>query len=499
MNSCILAIDQGTTSTRAILFDRQGSPLGSAQEEFPQHFPENGWVEHRVEDLWQTTLRTVREALENSGRSAADLAAIGITNQRETTLVWDRHSGEPIHNAIVWQDRRTSDYCQALRDQGHAETIQARTGLLIDPYFSASKLHWLLEHVEGARTRAEAGDLLFGTVDSYLIWKLTGGRRHVTDATNASRTCLFNIHEQRWDPGLLELFGIPAGMMPEVLDCCADFGTSDADLFGAAVPIAGVAGDQQAALVGQACFAPGMVKSTYGTGCFMIMNTGSEPQRSRNRLLTTVAYRLDGRVTYAMEGSIFVAGAAVQWMRDGLKLFQNAAETEALARKTGVGHGVYLVPAFTGLGAPHWDPQARGAIFGLTRSTGIAEIVAAGLQSVCYQTRDLQDCLLADTSIRTETLRVDGGMVGNDWVMQFLADILDVRVDRPRIQETTALGAAYLAGLQIGWYDSLENIAALWHCQQSFSPRMTEQDRETLYGGWLEAVGRVRTGQESMA
>ncbi|OHV12077.1 glycerol kinase GlpK [Kushneria phosphatilytica] len=494
MTSCILSIDQGTTSTRTILFNREGQVVGLAQEEFPQHFPGSGWVEHNVDDIWQSTLRTARQALTNAGKTIHDIAALSITNQRETAIVWDRHTGEPIHNAIVWQDRRTSDYCQQLRRAGHTETIQAKTGLLIDPYFSASKVHWLLENVEGARERAERGELLFGTVDSYLIWKLTGGRQHRTDATNASRTCLFNIHEQCWDSELLELFGIPESMMPEVMDCSAEFGKTDAQLLGASVLIAGVAGDQQAALVGQACFEPGMVKSTYGTGCFMIMNTGDKAELSKNKLLTTVGYRINGKVTYAMEGSIFVAGATVQWMRDGLKLFQDASETETLARKTGVGHGVYLVPAFTGLGAPHWDPQARGAIFGLTRSTGIAEIVAAGLQSVCYQTRDLQECMNADTSAPTETLRVDGGMVSNNWVMQFLADILNVRVDRPYILETTALGSAYLAGLQIGWYDSLHDITSLWNCERSFSPRMSEEERDSLYTGWLEAVDRVRSG-----
>lgn len=493
MNSCILAIDQGTTSTRTILFDRQGRAQGSAQQEFAQHFPHGGWVEHEVADLWRTTLETAQQALSTQPLGADAVAAISITNQRETTVVWDRHSGEPVYRAIVWQDRRTSDYCQQLRAQGLDDMIQARTGLLLDPYFSASKLRWILENVPGARQRAEAGDLLFGTVDSYLIWKLTGGRRHCTDATNASRTCLFNIHQQCWDADLLALFEIPANMMPEVLDCCADFGCTDAALLGRAIPIAGVAGDQQAALVGQACFQPGMVKSTYGTGCFMIMNTGEQPRKSNNRLLTTVAYRLNGKVTYAMEGSIFVAGAAVQWMRDGLKLFGSSADTEALARQTGVGHGVYLVPAFTGLGAPHWDPQARGAIFGLTRGTGIAEIVAAGLQSVCYQTRDLQECMLADTGEKTATLRVDGGMVSNDWVMQFLADILDVQVDRPDILETTALGSAYLAGLHIGWFEHLEDITQLWRCRQSFIPQMAEEERQSLYQGWLEAVQRVRS------
>lgn len=431
--------------------------------------------------------------MRNAEVSADQIAGIGITNQRETTILWDRKTGKPLYNAIVWQDRRTSDLCQSLRDQGYTDTVQAKTGLLIDPYFSATKLGWVLDNVEGARERAEQGELAFGTVDSFLIWRLTGGQQHVTDATNASRTALFNIHTQEWDEELLALFNIPANLLPEVKDSSDDFGTTEAHWLGAALPIAGVAGDQQAALVGQACFQPGMGKSTYGTGCFMIVNTGETPSLSRNRLLTTIGYRLHGKPTYAMEGSIFVAGATVQWLRDGLNLFADASETEALAQETRSGHSVYLVPAFTGLGAPHWDPKARGAIFGLTRDTGIAEIVAAGLQAVCYQTRDLQHCMNDDMEAAPGTLRVDGGMVKNSWVMQFLADMLGVQVDRPTILETTALGAAYLAGLRLGWYQTLEEIEQLWRCEKSFMPAMEETTREQLYQGWLDAVSRVRS------
>ncbi|ERS90595.1 glycerol kinase GlpK [Halomonas sp. PBN3] len=494
MGDYLLAIDQGTTSSRTILFDRVGRRVATAQREFAQHFPHDGWVEHDPEAIWESVIETCREVIQRAGTDIARIAGIGITNQRETTLLWDRATGKPLYNAIVWQDRRTADTCRGLRDAGHLEAVQSRTGLLIDPYFSATKLAWLLDNVAGARERAERGELAFGTVDSFLIWRLTGGRVHATDATNASRTALFNIHEQRWDPELLALFDIPQALLPEVKDSSDDFGTLEPEWLGGALPIAGVAGDQQAALVGQACFAPGMGKSTYGTGCFMIVNTGDRAERSRNRLLTTVAYRLDGRPTYAMEGSIFVAGATVQWLRDGLQLFADAAETESLACQTRAGHSVYLVPAFTGLGAPHWDPKARGAIFGLTRDTGIAEIVAAGLQAVCYQTRDLQACMSDDMDAAPDTLRVDGGMVANNWVMQFLADMLGQRVDRPTVLETTALGAAYLAGLRLGWYRDLDEIAALWQCEQRFAPRMPESERERLYRGWLEAVERVKSG-----
>lgn len=493
MSRYLLAIDQGTTSSRAIVFNSEGLPMASAQQEFKQFFPHDGWVEHEGEELWQSTLQVCREALRQGGLSAAQIAAIGITNQRETTLVWDASTGEPIYRAIVWQDRRTADYCAGLKAAGHESMVAAKTGLLIDPYFSGTKLRWILENVPGARARAERGELRFGTVDSFLLWRLTGGAVHRTDATNASRTLLFNIHTQQWDEQLLELFGIPASLLPEVLDCAAHFGDTEADLFGASVPVLAMAGDQQAALVGQACFSPGMVKSTYGTGCFMIQNTGDTPVTSKNRLLTTVGYRLGGKVTYAVEGSIFVAGAAVQWLRDGIKLISHARDSEALAVATGDACGVYLVPAFTGLGAPYWDPKARGAIFGLTRDTGIKEIVTAGLQSVCYQTRDLLEAMRQDGAAAPSALRVDGGMVENNWVMQFLADILGVTVERPKVTETTALGVAYLAGLQAGLYLDLEAIASHWHRQQRFEPRMDDQHRAQLYDGWVDAVKRVRS------
>ncbi|MFZ2289128.1 MAG: glycerol kinase GlpK [Halopseudomonas yangmingensis] len=493
MSSCLLAIDQGTTSSRAILFDSEAHPLALNQQEFTQYFPHDGWVEHDGEQIWQSTLSVCRQAIRDSGISPGQIAGIGITNQRETTLLWDACTGELLHRAIVWQDRRTADFCEQLRRAGHEPLISERTGLLIDPYFSGTKLRWLLDNVPGARQRAERGELRFGTVDCFLLWRLSGGKVHRTDASNASRTLLFNIHSQQWDPDLLQLLDIPASLLPEVMDCAAHFGETDPELFGSAIPICAMAGDQQAALVGQACFSPGMVKSTYGTGCFMVMNTGSQPVTSSNRLLTTVAYRLDGQVTYALEGSIFVAGAAVQWLRDGLKLIQHAGETEALAQQADEHSGVYLVPAFTGLGAPYWDPQARGAIFGLTRDTGIAEIVSAGLQSVCFQTRDLLEAMTADGAHATAALRVDGGMVVNNWVVQSLANILGVPVERPQVTETTALGVAYLAGLQCGLFDSLEQIAAHWRCQRSFSPQMDAKRRESLYQGWREAVQRVRS------
>ncbi|UJJ32035.1 glycerol kinase GlpK [Halopseudomonas maritima] len=488
----ILAIDQGTTSSRAILFAADGSPQHSAQQEFAQHFPADGWVEHDGEDIWQSTLAVCREVLDKADISASDVAGIGITNQRETTLLWDAQSGELLHRAIVWQDRRTAEFCARLKADGHEALISERTGLLIDPYFSATKLRWLLDEVPEARQRAERGELRFGTVDCFLLWRLSGGQVHRTDATNASRTLLFNIHTQQWDEELLKLFDIPASLLPEVMDSAADFGQTDANVLGASVPVCGIAGDQQAALIGQACFSPGMVKSTYGTGCFMVMNTGDTPIRSQNRLLTTVGYRLKGQTTYALEGSIFVAGAAIQWLRDGLKLIQHAGETEALARQAGDHTGVYLVPAFTGLGAPYWDPTARGAIFGLTRDTGIAQIVAAGLQSVCFQTRDLLDAMQADGAQNTAALRVDGGMVINNWVVQELANILGVTVDRPQVTETTALGAAYLAGLQLGVFNNLDDIASHWACERTFSPLMAEEQRSALYEGWLDAIRRVR-------
>lgn len=488
----LLAIDQGTTSSRAILFTPQGEPAGVAQQEFQQHFPADGWVEHDPEDIWNSTLDVCREVLKTQGIGAEDVIAIGITNQRETTLVWDRVTGEPVYNAIVWQDRRTADFCEELREAGLEPSVTAKTGLLLDPYFSSMKLKWILDHVDGARERALAGDLLFGTVDTYLLWRLTGGKSHKTDATNASRTMLFNIHTQAWDHELLERLDIPAAMLPEVEDCSADFGSTETGLFGAPIPIYGIAGDQQAALIGQGCFGEGMIKSTYGTGCFVIMNTGSEAITSGNKLLTTVSYRLDGEVTYGLEGSIFIAGAAVQWLRDGLKLVANAADTEAIAAGQSTSHGVYLVPAFTGLGAPYWDPNARGAIFGLTRDSGIGDIVTATLQSVCFQTQDLLSAMRQDGALPT-ILRVDGGMVQNSWVTQHLADILQLPVDRPECIETTALGVAYLAGLKAGIFSDVEEIASRWQLEKRFAPDMAPETAHDLYEGWQAAVARVRS------
>jgi glycerol kinase len=486
----ILAIDLGTTSTRAMVFDLSGEVVAQAQREFTQHFPDDGWVEHDAMEIWEATCQVCREALAGVPGGANTVAGIGITNQRETTVVWDRHTGIPIHRAIVWQDRRTADLCRTLKAAGHEPDVATRTGLLLDPYFSASKLSWLLDNVEGARTRALRGELAFGTMDTWLIWKLTGGRHHVTDATNASRTLLFNIHQQEWDPTLLALFNIPPEMLPEVKDCTADFGIATEGL-GIQLPIAGVAGDQHAALVGQACFEPGMIKCTYGTGCFAVMNTGDTPALSHNRLLSTVAYRIKGKTTYALEGSVFVAGAAVQWLRDGIHVIDSARETEALARSLDSNHGVYLVPAFTGLGAPHWDPEARGAIFGLTRDTGIAHLVRAALESVCYQTRDLFNAMADDASLSPATLRVDGGMVVNDWLLQCLANVLNVPVERPTIVETTAQGAAFLAGLQLGLIESFDNISELWQCDKRVGPTLDDASRQRLITGWERALARV--------
>ena len=493
MSQYLLSIDQGTTSSRAIIFDPSGTIISSAQQEFTQYFPSDGWVEHDPEEIWQSTVAVCKSAMAQTKLNASDIVAIGITNQRETTLVWDKATGEPLYRAIVWQDRRTADICQELKQQNAELAVQEKTGLLVDPYFSATKVAWILDNVDGARERAEAGELAFGTVDSFLLWRLTAGKSHKTDATNASRTMLFNIHEQQWDQELLTLFRVPAAMLPQVEDCAADFGETDPDLFGGAIAIAGMAGDQQAALIGQACFTPGMIKSTYGTGCFMILNTGDKPLCSQHRLLTTVGFRLAGTVSYAVEGSIFVAGAAIQWLRDGVEFIAHAKDSEAMAESVGVDHGVYMVPAFTGLGAPYWDPEARGALFGLTRDTGIKDIVTAGLQSVAYQTKDLVLAMEADGAGDLTTLRVDGGMVANNWVVQFLSDLLNLDVDRPQIIETTALGAAYLAGLQVGVYQSLDEISALWHCQRHFTPQMSEPQRDTLYQGWLDAVKRVRS------
>ncbi|MBT3331063.1 MAG: glycerol kinase GlpK [Rhodospirillaceae bacterium] len=493
----ILALDQGTTSSRAILFDRDGVAQASAARELPQIFPRPGLVEHDPVQIWQDTLTTAREALAKADIRADQVAAIGIANQRETTVVWNRETGQPIHNAIVWQDRRTTDLCESLRQSGHGAMIQARTGLIIDPYFSATKIAWLLDNVAGARAAAEAGALAFGTIDSWLLWNLTGGANHSTDATNASRTMLFDIHRQCWDDELCGLFNIPMNVLPNVLDSADDFGLSSQDLFGSSIPITGMAGDQQAATVGQACFTPGMIKSTYGTGCFVMLNTGTEAVTSENRMLTTVAYRLDGQTTYALEGSIFIAGAAMQWLRDGLKLIDTAPDSEALAHGLESTNGVIMVPAFTGLGAPYWDADARGGILGLTRDSSIAHIVRAGLEAVCYQTRDLLLAMQADAGnvqgLSLDVLRVDGGMSENNWLMQFLSDILDVTVDRPIVTETTALGAAYLAGLQVGLFPSTAAITGQWRRQASFTPDMDPDRRDELYTAWQEAVARVRT------
>lgn len=493
MKEFLLAIDQGTTSTRAILFNAKGKLLGQVQKELQQHYPDDGWVEHDALDIWGDALSVCRQVLDEQSVSAEDVAAIGITNQRETTIVWDRITGEPIYRAVVWQDRRTASFCKLLKDEGFESIVQNKTGLLVDPYFSGSKLHWLLENVPGVRVRAEAGELAFGTVDSYLLWKLTKGKEHKTDATNASRTMLFNIHEQCWDEEILARLNIPMSMLPQVMDSSDCFGVADAEWFGDEIVVGGMAGDQHAALFGQACFKPGMIKSTYGTGCFMMLNTGSEAIASKNRLLTTVAYRLNGNVSYAIEGSIFVAGAAMQWLRDGLKLFDDAGQTESIAAQTKDVKSVYLVPAFTGLGAPYWDPDARGALLGLTRDTGIGEIVTAGLQAVCYQTADLMKAMDADGAASPAILKVDGGMVVNNWLLQNLADTLGFEVERPVVSETTALGAAYLAGLHVGLFKSLDEISLLWAKDRSFSPHLSEKERESRYKGWLNAVDRVKT------
>ncbi|MGE8940913.1 glycerol kinase GlpK [Leptospira interrogans] len=494
MSAFILAIDQGTTSSRAIVFDETYRIRGVGQQEFPQHFPRSGWVEHDPMDLWRTTVETIRSALAAAGLSASDIVAAGITNQRETTLLWERDTGQPVGLAIVWQDRRTADVCARLKADGVEPEVTAKTGLLLDPYFSGTKLAWLLDNIEGARDKAEQGKLAFGTVDCWLIWNLTGGAVHATDATNASRTLLYNIATGEWDADLLRILRIPASVLPEVRDSAADFGSIRADLFGAAIPICGVAGDQQAATVGQACFAPGMVKSTYGTGCFAVLNTGAEMVRSQNRLLTTIAYRLDGQTTYALEGSIFIAGAAVQWLRDGLKIIQKASQSDEMAAKADPNQDVYLVPAFTGLGAPHWDADARGAIYGLTRNTGPNEFARATLEAVCYQTCDLLDAMRRDwPGVRETVLRVDGGMVASDLTMQWLADLLNAPVDRPEILETTALGAAWLAGRQAGVWPGEEGFAKDWRLQRRFEPQMDPAMRSRKLAGWRDAVRRTLT------
>jgi glycerol kinase len=488
----ILAIDQGTTSTRAIVFDKKLTPKGSGQKEFKQFFPNSGWVEHDPEEIWKSVLTTCKAALTKARVKPTQIASIGITNQRETVVVWDRKTGKPIHKAIVWQDRRTSSKCAEMKAAGLEATFTAKTGLLLDPYFSGTKLAWLLDNVKGARTKAEHGELAFGTIDTFLIWRLTGGKVHATDATNASRTLLYNIHTGQWDAELLRLLNIPASLLPEVKDCAADYGVTDKKLLGAAIPIGGVAGDQQAATIGQACFKPGMMKSTYGTGCFAILNTGDRAVTSHNRLLTTVAYQLNGKRTYALEGAIFMAGATVQWLRDGVKMVKKASETGPLAKSADATQQVYLVPAFVGLGAPYWNAEVRGALFGLTRATTQKEIAKAALEAVCYQTRDLLEAMKKDWGSAGETvLRVDGGMTSSDWTMQCLADILDAPVDRPKVLETTAIGAAYLAGLQAGLLPSPEKFAASWRREKRFTPKMKATLREAKYEGWKDAVRKL--------
>jgi glycerol kinase len=494
MADFVLAVDQGTTSSRAMVFDGVYRVKGVAQQEFPQLFPRSGWVEHDPEEIWRTVIATMRGALADAKLSASDMAAIGITNQRETTLIWDKKTGRAIHNAIVWQDRRTADTCEKLRRDGLESMVTAKTGLLLDPYFSATKIQWMLDEVEGARGRAERGELAFGTVDTFLLWRLTGGKVHATDLTNASRTLLCDIEKGQWDDDLLKLFGVPRALLPEIKQCRDDFGATDPTLFGAAIPIRGIAGDQQAATMGQACFTPGMLKSTYGTGCFAVLNTGTKRIASTKRLLTTIAYRLDGKSVFALEGSIFVAGAAIQWLRDGLHLIARADQSGPLAAAADPEQAVYLVPAFTGLGAPWWDPHARGALFGLTRNTGPKEIARAALEAVCYQTLDLLEAMRADWQGASETvLRVDGGMVASDWMLQRLADILDAPVDRPVVLETTALGAAWLAGSGAGVWPGEEGFAKSWRREKRFAPAMDSGTRSRLVAGWRDAVKRTRT------
>lgn len=486
-DTALLAIDQGTTSSRAILFSTEGKILSVKQKELTLHYPNKGWVEQNPDDIWQDTLWCCRDVMKEAG--GYKIPALGITNQRETTILWDRKTGKAVYNAIVWQDRRTADYCASLKQ--HEKTVQDKTGLLLDPYFSATKIAWVLDHVKGARERAEKGDLAFGTVDCFLLWNLTGGKVHATDATNASRTMLFNICTQAWDDDLLTLFNIPRSLLPEVKDNVADFGTVDQSLFGDGIVVGGMAGDQQAALIGQACFEPGMVKSTYGTGCFALMNIGDTFRISQNRLLTTVAYRFNGKTSYAIEGAIFVAGAAVQWLRDNLGLFKKSAESEMLATSVNDNNGVYFVPAFTGLGAPYWQPEAQAMICGLTRESTAAHITRAALEAQAYQTLDLMDAFVKDGGSDPKIIRADGGLVANEFVCRFLADMLDRPVEIPEVAETTALGAAYLAGLQAGVFQGLDDIASRWHCGRRYMPQMTDSARQSLYRNWKKAVARV--------
>lgn len=492
MTQYLLALDQGTTSSRAILFDRRGRIVANEAHEFTQHFPEPGWVEHDPDEIWESQLRAMRGALSRTDADSSEIAAIGITNQRETTVVWDRRSGAPIYRAIVWQSRQSAPICEELKQRGLEPLIRERTGLVVDAYFSGTKIKWILDHVEGARERAERGDLAFGTIDSWLIYKLTGGRVHATEYSNASRTLLYDIHRLCWDSDLLEALEIPESMLPEVRDSAGSFGESEPELLGRPLPISGVAGDQQAALFGQACFEPGSTKNTYGTGCFMLMNTGAEPRESKSGLLTTIAWGVDGRVEYALEGSVFNAGSAVQWLRDEVGLLEHAADSQAIAESVPDTGGVYVVPAFTGLGAPYWDPEARGVIVGLTRGSSRAHLVRATLESIAYQSRDVLACFENDTGLRAVELQVDGGATANDFLMQFQADLLGVPLRRPRVLETTALGAAYLAGLGVGFFDSRSEIEANWEEERRFEPRLPEEVRERLYEGWLRAVGRSR-------
>ena len=490
--SCILALDQGTTSSRAIVFDRAGAIKAAAQKEFRQIFPQPGWVEHDANEIWETQVRVAAEAIARAGISARDIAAIGITNQRETTVVWERASGKPVCNAIVWQDRRTAAMCDKLKAGGREELFSAKTGLVLDAYFSGTKLRWILDNVAGVRARAVAGELAFGTIDSWLIWKLSGGKSHVTDASNASRTLLFNIHTGDWDDELLELLAIPRAVLPQVVASSGVIAETAAELFAACIPIAGIAGDQQAALFGQRCVTPGMVKNTYGTGCFMLMHTGEKPVRSRNKLLTTTAWRTGGRDEYALEGSVFIAGAVVQWLRDSLGIIKTSGEVEALAASVPDNGGVYFVPAFAGLGSPHWDPYARGTVVGLTRGTGAAHIARAALESIAYQTADVLRAMESDAGIKLSELRVDGGATQNDLLMQFQADVLGVRVVRPKVFETTALGAAYLAGLAVGYWKDADEISVQWQTDRTFEPAMARDEVARLMAGWEKALTRAR-------
>jgi glycerol kinase len=493
----ILALDQGTTSSRAIIFDHGGQIFAQRNQEFPQIYPRPGWVEHNPEDIWSSQMNVARQVLQDKGLTAAEIAAIGITNQRETTVVWDKKTGTPIANAIVWQDRRTASFCDDLKRRGWSDKIRDKTGLVIDAYFSGTKVRWLLENVPGAREKAERGELLFGNIDTFLIWRLTGGQVYVTDYSNASRTMLFNIRDLSWDEDILKEFNIPAAMLPKASPSSMVYGQTKADLLGGSIPIAGDAGDQQAATFGQACFEKGMAKNTYGTGCFMLINTGEEAVTSKNKLLTTIGWGLDGKVTYCLEGSVFVTGAAVQYLRDSLQIIDSAAASEQLATSVESSGGVYVVPAFVGLGAPYWDQYARGAILGLTRGSGRAEIARATLESVAYQTRDVLEAMNADSGVDLKTLRVDGGMVANNFLMQFQADILGVPVERPKVAETTALGAAYLAGLAVGYWNSTDDITRNWALDKRFEPQMDAAERDKLYKGWKKAVQRAQAWEEA--